>query len=73
MVREFGGRRFAYLLAATVVFFCPIYLTMDGFLSMNSFESLFWMGCVAVAMRIVRGRFAPAVAALWSSSPAWEF
>jgi len=55
MVREFGGRRFAYLLAATVVFFCPIYLTMDGFLSMNSFESLFWMGCVAVAMRIVRG------------------
>src|ERR1700730_6598357 len=55
MVREFGGRRFAYLLAATVVFFFPIYLTMDGFLSMNSFESLFWMGCVAVAMRIAKG------------------
>jgi len=55
MVRELGGRRFAQLLAAVVVFFCPIYLTMDSFLSMNSFEPLFWMGCVAVAMRIANG------------------
>ena len=55
MVREFGGRRFAQLLAAVVVFFCPIYLTMDSFLSMNSFEPLFWMGCLAVAIRIVKG------------------
>ena len=55
MVRELGGRRFAQLLAAVVIFFCPIYLTMDSFLSMNSFEPLFWMGCVAVAMRIVNG------------------
>ena len=55
MVRELGGRWFAQLLAAVVVFFCPIYLTMDSFLSMNSFEPLFWMGCVAVAMRIVNG------------------
>lgn len=55
MVRELSGRRFAQLLAAVVVFFCPIYLTMDSFLSMNSFEPLFWMGCVAVAMRIANG------------------
>ena len=55
MVRELGGRRFAQLLASVVVFFCPIYLTMDSFLSMNSFEPLFWMGCVAVAIRIVKG------------------
>jgi hypothetical protein len=55
MVREFGGRRFAYLLAAAAVFFCPIYLTMDSFLSMNSFEPLFWMGCVAIAMRTAKG------------------
>ena len=55
MVRELGGRRFAQVLAAIVVFFCPIYLTMDSFLSMNSFEPLFWMGCVAVAMRIANG------------------
>jgi hypothetical protein len=55
MVHEFGGRRFAQYLAAIVILFCPIYLTMDSFLSMNSFEPLFWMGCVAVAMRIVNG------------------
>ena len=55
MVREFRGRRFAQLLAAVVVFFCPIYLTMDSFLSMNSFEPLFWIGCVAVAIRIANG------------------
>jgi hypothetical protein len=55
MVREFGGKRFAQILAATVVLFCPIFLTMDSFLSMNSFEPLFWMGCVAVALRVVHG------------------
>src|SRR5689334_8340541 len=55
MVREFGAKRFAQILAAVVVFFCPIFLTMDSFLSMNSFEPLFWMGCVAVAMRITNG------------------
>jgi hypothetical protein len=52
MVRELKGKRFAQLLAATAMFFCPIYLTMDNFLSMNSFEPLFWMGCAAIAMRI---------------------
>jgi hypothetical protein len=55
MVRELGGRRFAQCLAAVIVFFCPIFLTMDSFLSMNSFEPLFWMGCVAVTMRIAKG------------------
>lgn len=55
MVYELGGRRFAQYLGAIVVFFCPIYLSMDSFLSMNSFEPLFWMGCVAVAMRIANG------------------
>jgi len=55
MVRELNGKRFAQLLAATAVFFCPIYLTMDSFLSMNSFEPLFWGGCAAIAMRIANG------------------
>lgn len=52
MVAELKGERFAQLLAATAMFFCPVYLTMDNFLSMNSFEPLFWMGCAAIAMRI---------------------
>ncbi len=52
MVRELGGKRYAQILAATLIFFCPIYLVMDNFLSMNSFEPLFWMGAAAVVMRI---------------------
>jgi len=55
IVRGFGGGRYAQLLAATLMFFCPIYLIMDGYLSMNSFEPLFWMGAVAMAMRIMSG------------------
>jgi dolichyl-phosphate-mannose-protein mannosyltransferase len=54
IVRELGGRRYAQILAATAVLLCPIYLTMDNFLSMNAFEPVFWMLCVAIALRIIR-------------------
>src|SRR5882672_1919971 len=54
MVREFGGRRYAQLLSATATLVCPIFLTMDSFLSMNAFEPIFWMLCVAISLRIVR-------------------
>jgi hypothetical protein len=54
IVRELGGRRYAQVLAATALLVCPIYLTMDNFLSMNAFEPLFWMLCVAISIRIVR-------------------
>ena len=54
IVRELGGRRYAQILAATAMLVCPIYLTMDNFLSMNAFEPLFWMLCVAIALRIIR-------------------
>jgi 4-amino-4-deoxy-L-arabinose transferase-like glycosyltransferase len=57
MVRELGGKRYAQTLAATLIFFCPIYLVMDNFLSMNSFEPLFWMGAAAVTMRIASPAF----------------
>ncbi len=53
MVRELGGRRFAQVLAGTAVFFAPIYLTFDNFLSMNAFEPVFWMLCAALAMCLV--------------------
>ena len=56
IVRELGGSRFAQLLAATAMLVCPIFLTMDSFLSMNSFEPLFWMLCAAISLRIVRTR-----------------
>jgi 4-amino-4-deoxy-L-arabinose transferase-like glycosyltransferase len=52
MVRELGGRRYAQVLAAVAILICPIYLTMDNFLSMNAFEPVFWMLCAAIAMRI---------------------
>ncbi len=54
MVRELGGRRYAQVLAGTAMLLCPIYLTMDNFLSMNAFEPLFWMLCAAISIRIVK-------------------
>jgi hypothetical protein len=54
IVRELGGQRYAQILAATAMLLCPIYLTMDNFLSMNAFEPVFWMLCVAIALRIIR-------------------
>jgi Dolichyl-phosphate-mannose-protein mannosyltransferase len=54
IVHELGGRRYAQILAATAMLVCPIYLTMDNFLSMNAFEPLFWMLCVVLSLRIVR-------------------
>jgi hypothetical protein len=54
IVRELGGSRYAQVLAATAMLFCPIYLTMDNFLSMNAFEPIFWMLCLAIAIRIVQ-------------------
>src|SRR5205814_1599332 len=47
MARELSGGRFAQLLAALTTLVAPIYLTFDSFLSMNSFEPLFWMACAA--------------------------
>lgn len=54
IVRELGGRRYAQVLAAAAVLVCPIYLTMDNFLSMNAFEPVFWMLCVAISIRIIQ-------------------
>lgn len=54
IVRELGGRRYAQVLACTAVLVCPIFLTMDNFLSMNAFEPAFWMLCVATALWIIR-------------------
>jgi hypothetical protein len=54
IVRELGGGRYAQILAATAMLLCPIYLTMDNFLSMNAFEPVFWMALVAISLRIIR-------------------
>lgn len=46
LVREFGGRHFATLLACLCVLVAPVYLAMDNLLAMNAYESVFWTGCV---------------------------
>jgi hypothetical protein len=51
-----GGRRPAQGLAMIGVLVVPEYLGADGYLSMNSFESVFWMGCVLALIAMVGGR-----------------
>ncbi len=50
-----GGKRPAQALAMTGIFVAPEYLALDGFLSMNSVESLFWMLCLLAVILIQRG------------------
>jgi Dolichyl-phosphate-mannose-protein mannosyltransferase len=54
LAREMGGKRFAQTIAGLCAVAAPIYLGMDSILTMNGFESLFWMGCVLVVIRIIR-------------------
>lgn len=54
IARELGGGRYAQLLAGLAILFAPAFLVMDGFLSMNAFEPLFWMGCIWIVARILR-------------------
>ncbi len=54
LARELGGARFAQALAGLCALAAPIYVGEDSILSMNGFESLFWMGCVFFVIRIVR-------------------
>jgi len=55
IAREVGGGKFAQGFAAFTVLCAPIYLTFDNFLSMNSFEPVFWMACAAIVLRILNG------------------
>lgn len=53
-VKEFGGKRFAVVLACLCVIFAPVYLAIDNLLAMNAFEPVFWMGCVYFAVLAVK-------------------
>jgi hypothetical protein len=50
-----GGRRSAQALAMLGLLLCPQYIGVDGFLSMNSFEAVFWSFCLFAVVRITRG------------------
>ncbi len=60
IARELGVRRFG-ILACVCVVVAPIYLGLDSLLTMNVFESLFWMGAALIALKV----FAGASAKLW--------
>lgn len=53
IARELGGGRFAQTLAGLSALVAPIRLAIDGLMTMNAFEPLYWMGCVLVLVRIV--------------------
>ncbi len=46
LVREFGGKHFATFLACLCVLVAPVYLAIDSLMAMNTYEPIFWMGCV---------------------------
>lgn len=60
LASQLGGRRIAQIMAMIAVLIAPVYLGIDSFLSMNSFEPVFWMGCMVVVLLLVSG-----------SSPKW--
>lgn len=49
-----GGRRPAQALGMFGLIVCPQYIGTDGFLSMNSFEPVFWMICVLAVIFLLR-------------------
>src|SRR5579875_70210 len=50
-----GGRRPAQALAMIGVLVAPIYVALDGFLSMNSFEPVYWMLCTLALILLIDG------------------
>ena len=50
-----GGRRAAQSLAMLAILCCPQYIGVDGFLSMNSYEPVFWMLCALALFLILKG------------------
>lgn len=50
-----GGRRPAQALAMFGMIVCPQFIGTDGYLSMNSFEPVFWMLCVLALAMMLRG------------------
>jgi 4-amino-4-deoxy-L-arabinose transferase-like glycosyltransferase len=55
IARELGGRAWAVALACTVSLTALVYLAVGNVYAMNVFEPLFWMGCVWVLVRIIKG------------------
>ena len=50
-----GGRRVAQALAMLAALLAPEFLALDSFLSMNSFEPVFWMSAALALILLLRG------------------
>jgi 4-amino-4-deoxy-L-arabinose transferase-like glycosyltransferase len=50
-----GGNRAAQSLAMLGILLAPEFLGLDSFLSMNSFEAVFWMAAVLAILMLLRG------------------
>jgi Dolichyl-phosphate-mannose-protein mannosyltransferase len=55
IARELGARRYGILLACICVMVAPMYLGLDSLLTMNVFESLFWMTSALIVLKIFNG------------------
>jgi hypothetical protein len=55
IARQLGGGVFAQALAGLGIIIAPVHLMIDSILSMNSFEPLYWMGCVLILIHLIRG------------------
>jgi hypothetical protein len=55
LVWAMGGRRPAQSLAMFAVLLAPQYIGADGFLSMNSYEPVFWILCALALCLMLRG------------------
>ena len=56
---QLGGGRKAQVLAMTAALAATVFLVLDNYLSMNSWEPCFWMGCMLVTLRIADGSWGP--------------
>ena len=56
ITQEWGGGRYAQMLAALSVALIPIYLILQHWLSMNAFEPLCWTGVIWAAARMILRR-----------------
>jgi hypothetical protein len=56
---QLGGRRNAQMLAMMAALAAPVFMIIDNYMSMNSWEPCFWMGCLLVVLRIADGSWSP--------------
>ncbi len=55
ITKEIGGMRFAQVLSAIMIIIAPVYLFMFHYLSMNSFDIMFWAFAFYILVKIIKG------------------